>query len=57
MLAIFSTFNTAQGCVATAEESVGSQPREIAMILMASFKIAEKPAQREINYPVKFHGP
>lgn len=57
MFAIFPIFNVAQGCVATAEESVGSQPREIAMILMASFKIAEKPAQTEINYPVRFHGP
>lgn len=57
MFAIFPVFKTAQGCVTTAEESVGSQPREIAMILIASFKIAEKPAQTEINYPVRFRGP
>lgn len=57
IFAIFPVFNTAQGCVATAEDSVGSQPRVIAMILMASFKIAEKPAQTEINYPVRFRGP
>lgn len=57
MFAVFPVFKTAQGCVTTAEESVGSQPREIAMILIASFKIAEKPAQTEINYPVRFRGP
>lgn len=54
---LFARLLTAQGCVATAEQSAGAQPREIALILMALFKIAEKPAQTEINYPARFCGP